>query len=58
MENLLETKLDLIAKRAKAELKTRFTTLAHLLNEETLADCYGELKRGKAPGIDGVSVAE
>lgn len=58
MENLLETKLDLIAKRAKAEPKTRFTTLAHLLNEETLVECYGELKRGKAPGIDGVSVAE
>jgi RNA-directed DNA polymerase len=58
MENLLETKLDLIAKRAKEEPKTRFTTLAHLLNEETLVECYGELKRGKAPGIDGVSVAE
>ena len=58
MENLLETKLDLITKRAKEEPKTRFTTLAHLLNEESLAECYGELKRGKAPGIDGVSVAE
>lgn len=58
MENLLETKLDLIAKRAKAEPKTRFTTLAHLLNEEFLAECYGELKRGKATGVDGVSVAE
>lgn len=58
METPLETKLDLKAKRAKEEPKTRFTTLAHLLNEEYLAECYGEPKRGKAPGVDGVSVAE
>jgi group II intron reverse transcriptase/maturase len=58
MENLLETKLDLIAKRAKEEPNVRFTTLAHLLNEEYLAECYGELKRRKASGIDGVSVEE
>ena len=58
MERLLETKLTLIAKRAKAEPKLRFTTLAHLLDEKFLAECYGELKRGKASGIDGVSVEE
>jgi len=58
MEPLLETKLDLIAKRAKREPKTRFTTLAHLLDEQFLAECYGELKRRKAPGVDGVSVEE
>ena len=58
METLLETKLDLIAKRAKREPGTRFTTLAHLLDEGYLAACYGELKRKKAPGIDGVSVED
>lgn len=58
MERLLETKLTLIAKRAKAEPKLRFTTLAHLLDEEYLAECYGGLKRGKACGIDGVNVEE
>ena len=54
----METKLDLITKRAKQEPSLRFTTLAHLLDERYLADCYGELKKGKAPGIDGVSVEE
>lgn len=33
-------------------------SLAHLLNETFLAECYQELKKKKAPGIDGVSVEE
>lgn len=53
---MLETKLDLIAKRAHGEPKLKFNSLAHLLNEQFLAECYGMLKKGKAPGVDGVSV--
>jgi retron-type reverse transcriptase len=58
MEELLETKLGLITKRAKRERDCRFTSLAHLLDEKFLAACYGELKKRKAPGIDGMSVEE
>ncbi|MDP3980136.1 MAG: group II intron reverse transcriptase/maturase [Chlamydiota bacterium] len=54
----METKLNLIAKRAKQEPRTRFTSVAHLLDEEFLADCYRSLKKGKAPGVDGTSVEE
>ena len=55
---MLKTKLDLITERAKREPETRFTSLAHLLNEEYLTECYEALKRGRAAGVDGVSVEE
>ena len=47
------TRLTFITKRSKREPQGKATALAHLLNEEYLADCYKELKRNKAPGIDG-----
>lgn len=46
-------KLVLIAGKAGADRKLKFTSLIHLLNSEYLYDCYKELKRGKAAGIDG-----
>ena len=49
-------KLKLIAERAKRDRKVKFTSLAHLINEESLAGCYRELKKDKACGIDGVTV--
>ena len=49
-------KLKLIAERAKRDKKVKFTSLAHLINEESLAACYRELKKDKACGIDGVTV--
>ncbi len=49
-------KLKLIAERARRDKKLRFTSLVHLINEESLAACYRELKRDKACGIDGVTV--
>ena len=49
-------KLKLIAERAKQDKELKFTSLAHLINEESLAACYRELKRYKACGIDGVTV--
>ena len=51
-------KLKLITERAKQDNKLKFTSLAHLINEESLAACYRELKRDKACGIDGVTVEE
>lgn len=54
----VETKLRLITQRAKRDPKCKFTTLAYLLNEGFLKDCFRELKKNKAPGIDGVTVRE
>ncbi len=54
----LITKLELIARRARQEPRSRFTSLAHLLDEGFLAQSYRELKKNKAPGVDGVSVEE
>lgn len=51
-----KNKLTLIAKKAKAELRLKFTSQIHLLNEEYLYECFKQLKRGKAPGIDGRTV--
>ena len=52
------TKLAALTRRAREDPKCRFTSLAHLLTEGFLADCFWELKRDKAPGVDGVRVEE
>lgn len=46
-------KLILIAMIARDKPNERFTSLMHLLNETYLKECYLNLKRGKAAGIDG-----
>ena len=58
MENITLTKLALISQRARKEPKFQFTSLAHLLNEEFLKECYYSLGRDRASGIDGVSWKE
>lgn len=52
----MKGKLELITERAKQDKKQKFTSIAHLINCESLAGCYGELKKDKACGIDGVTV--
>jgi len=52
------TKLLSITRRAREDPKCRFTSLAHLLNVDFLRECFRELERDKAPGIDGVTVEE
>ncbi len=51
--NSIATKLALITKRSKMFPQEKFISLKHLLNMEYLTECYQELKRGKAGGIDG-----
>ncbi|MBI4679950.1 MAG: group II intron reverse transcriptase/maturase [Nitrospirae bacterium] len=51
-------KLNLIAEKARQDRALKFTSLAHLINEESLAECYRELKKDKACGIDEVTVDE
>ena len=47
------TKLILIARIAKENKTKRFTALMHLLNAEYFLECFKELKKKKAAGIDG-----
>ena len=58
MENLTPTKLALISEKARKEPKFQFTSLAHLLDEGFLRECYFRLGRERASGIDGVSWKE
>ena len=58
MDNVTLTKLALISQRARKEPKFQFTSLAHLLNEGFLKECYYSLGRDRASGIDGVSWKE
>ena len=54
MDNITLTKLALISERARKEPNLQFTSLAHLLNVEFLKECYYNLGRYRASGIDGV----
>ncbi len=54
----METKLRLIAEIAAKDKKCRFNNLLHLLSVENLRDCFYLLKRDRASGIDGITMAE
>jgi group II intron reverse transcriptase/maturase len=54
----MSTKLMSLTLRARENPRGKFTSLAHLLNEEFLLECFKEIKRGKSPGIDGKTVEE
>jgi len=51
----METKLLRIAELAKSDPKMKFTSLTHLLNEHSLAQCHIELPNKKATGINGTT---
>jgi RNA-directed DNA polymerase len=54
----VETKLTRIAEKARENPKLRFTTLVHLINEETLMTAHMGMPDRKASGVDRVSKAE
>ncbi|MEA1964257.1 MAG: group II intron reverse transcriptase/maturase [Candidatus Aerophobetes bacterium] len=54
----MRTKLPSITQRAREDPKLKFTSLIHLLTVDFLRECFWELKRDKAPGVDGVMVKE
>ena len=58
MDNITPAKLALISERARKDPKFQFTSLAHLLNEGFLKECYYQIGRDRASGIDGVSWKE
>jgi RNA-directed DNA polymerase len=55
-EESLSTKLHRIDELAKNDQSMKFTSLAHLLNEEMLTVSYKRLNRRGAPGVDGVTI--
>jgi RNA-directed DNA polymerase len=52
------TKLLQISKVSRENPNYKFVSLASLLTEDYLAECYHALQKNKAPGIDNVSVKE
>lgn len=54
----MQTKLNLISEIARWDRKCKFNNLAHLLNVENMRECFYELKKDKASGIDGVTFQE
>lgn len=61
----VETRLGILTEKARANPKLRFTSLAHLLNEDFLKGCFEEIRRRKttggrpkASGVDGIGAEE
>jgi len=52
------TKLSSLSGRALENPRVRFSSLAHILTVDFLRECFRELKRNKATGVDGVTVEE
>lgn len=55
--NQKTTKLERIGKRAKFEKGTVFNNIGHVVDLDLLRECYRQLDRKKAVGIDGVTKA-
>ena len=54
----METKLKLITKHVIEEKDIKLTSLAHLINLNTLRQSFYMLEKGKAPGVDEVTLEE
>jgi len=54
----MQTKLNLITKHTIRDKGFKFTSLTHLLNENSLKECFHMLKKNKAPGLDQVTYEE
>jgi len=55
---MVATKLQRIAEKARTESNCRFTSLFHLMNVEMLRECFRELRNDAAAGIDKVTKEE
>jgi len=54
----MSTKLSFLTRRARENPGYRFTRLIDLITEDFLNQCFWELERDKASGVDGVTVKE
>jgi len=55
---MVETKLQRIADKARKDSGCRFTSLFHLMNIEMMRECFKRLRKDAAAGIDKVTKAE
>ncbi|RLB60119.1 MAG: group II intron reverse transcriptase/maturase [Deltaproteobacteria bacterium] len=55
---MVVTKLQRIAEKARRDSGCRFTSLFHLMNVEMLRECFGQLRKDAAAGIDKVTKEE
>jgi len=44
-----------VMERAKRDPQVRFTSLAHLIDEEALERAFGRLRKEAAVGVDGIT---
>jgi RNA-directed DNA polymerase len=51
---MTKTKLNRITWLSKQDPKKEFECLMHLFNHESLTDCFQQLDKNKAVGIDGI----
>ena len=51
----METKLERIAEIARTRPNERFTSLIHLINEESIKASHKEMRTGKATGVDKIT---
>lgn len=54
----MRNRLDRITERAVSHPEQTFDNVYSLLNSELLGDAFRQLQRGKAPGVDGVTVEQ
>src|SRR5215213_1439468 len=54
----MTTQLTRVAEKATADRKLRFTSLAHLLTPQFLAETWRMLNKKGAPGVDGERVEQ
>jgi len=54
----MQTKLNLITEIVQRDSTIKINNAAYLLNVENLKECFEMLKKGKATGIDGVTLEE
>ena len=52
------TKLSSLSVRARGNPRERFTSVAHHLTVDFLRECFRELRKNRASGVDGVTVEE
>jgi group II intron reverse transcriptase/maturase len=55
---MMATKLQRIAEKARTDSGCRFTSLFHLMNVEMLRECFRQLRKDAAVGIDKVTKEE
>ena len=54
----METQFARITAVARQKPEEKFTSLVHLINEQSLAESHAKLRTGKASGIDEVTKEE